>query len=120
MVRARHKKRGEYQCGEVLICRQWVRFQKHYTFNVNYEYMTMSVDKGSITLRYDERIHLQIAIQMVRDNFIHNYCKTCHSFQGSSIDGDMMTFDWKFKHVDRKWVCTACTRATNMAKVLFY
>ena len=32
----------------------------------------------------------------------------------------MMIFDWKFKHVGRKWVYTACTRATNMAKVLFY
>ena len=32
----------------------------------------------------------------------------------------MMIFDWKFKHVDRKWIYTACTRATNMAKVLFY
>ena len=57
---------------------------------------------------------------MVRDNFIHNYCKTCHNFQGSSIDGAMMIFDCKLKHVDRKWIYTACTRATNMAKVLFY
>ena len=65
-------------------------------------------------------MHINIPIQMVRDNFIHNYCKTCHSFQGSSIDGHMMIFDWKFKHVDRKWIYTACTRATNMAKVLFY
>ena len=31
-----------------------------------------------------------------------------------------MIFDWKFKHVDRKWIYTACTRATKMAKVLFY
>ena len=57
---------------------------------------------------------------MVRGSFIHNYCKTCHNFQGSSIDGYMMIFDWKFKHVDRKWTYTACTRAMNMAKVPFY
>ena len=31
-----------------------------------------------------------------------------------------MIFDWKSKRVDRKWIYTACTRATNMAKVLFY
>ena len=31
-----------------------------------------------------------------------------------------MIFDWKFKHVDRKWIYTACTIPTNMAKVLFY
>ena len=32
----------------------------------------------------------------------------------------MTIFDWKFKHVARKWIYTACTRATNMANVLFY
>ena len=120
MVRKRHKKRGEYQCGEILVCRQWMRFQEHYTFNVNYEYMITPIDKGNINLRYDEDIHLNIPIQMVKDNFIYNYCKTCHSFQGSSVDGHMIIFDWKFKHVDRKWIYTACTRATNMAKALFY
>ena len=31
-----------------------------------------------------------------------------------------MIFDWKFKHADRKWIYTATTRVTNMAKVLFY
>jgi hypothetical protein len=51
MVRKRHKRRGEYQCGEILVCRQWMRFQKHYTFNVNYEYEIMRVEKGNITLR---------------------------------------------------------------------
>ena len=97
-----------------------MRFQKHFVFTVNYEYMIVKTAKDSITLKYDEDIHITIPIQMVRDNFIHNYCKTCHSFQGSFIDGAMMIFDWEFKHVDRKWIYTACTRATNMAKVLFY
>ena len=32
----------------------------------------------------------------------------------------MMIFDWKSKHVDRKWIYTATTRATSMTKVLFY
>ena len=109
MVRKRHKKRGEYRWGEVLVCRQWMRFQKHYTFNVIYEYMIMRIEEGSITLSYDENIHLNIPIQMVMDNCIRNYCKTCHSFQGSSIDGHMMIFDEKFKHVDMKWIYTACT-----------
>ena len=81
MVRKRHKRRGEYQCGEVLVCMQWTRFQRHYTVNVNYEYEIMRVEKGGITLRYDEDIHLNIPIQIVRDNFIHNPCKTCRNFK---------------------------------------
>ena len=32
----------------------------------------------------------------------------------------MLIFDCKFKHVDRKWIYTAATRATKMANVLFY
>ena len=78
-----------------MVCRQWLRFQKHYTVSVNYEYEIMRIDKGSITLRYDEDIHLNIPTQMVKDNFIYNYCKTSHSFQGSSIDGHILIFDWK-------------------------
>ena len=31
-----------------------------------------------------------------------------------------MIFEWNFKHVDRKWIYTAATRATKMANVLFY
>ena len=97
-----------------------MRLQKQYTFNVNYEYMIVKTAKDSVTLIYDEGIHLIIPIEMARENFIHNYCKTCHSFQGSSIDGEMMIFDWKFKQLDRKWIYTAATRATNLAKVFFY
>ena len=44
------------------MCRQWLRFQKHYTFNVNYEHMTMRIDKANINLSYDEDIHLKIPI----------------------------------------------------------
>ena len=31
-----------------------------------------------------------------------------------------MIFDWKFKHVNRKWIYTATTGATNIGKVMFY
>ena len=61
-----------------------------------------------------------IPLAVARANFIHGYCKTCHSFQGSSIDKPLTIYDWKFKHVDRKWIYTACTRATNLANVSFF
>ena len=32
----------------------------------------------------------------------------------------MTIFDWKFTHVDRKWIYTAITRATDLKKVYFY
>ena len=36
-----------------------------------------------------------ISIKKVRANFIFAYCSTCHSAQGSSIDGTTITFDYE-------------------------
>jgi 5-methylcytosine-specific restriction endonuclease McrA len=52
--------------------------------------------------------------------FIHSYCRTCHSFQGSSIDDKITILDWRFKFVNRKWLYTAVTRATELRNVMFY
>ena len=57
---------------------------------------------------------------MAKNNFIHGYCRTCHSYQGSSIDGNIIFFDWNFVHVNRKWLYTAVTRAEELSKVRFY
>ena len=37
-------------------------------------------------------------IKKVRENFIFAHCGTCHSAQGSSIDGDITIFD--YNHFD--------------------
>ena len=45
-------------------------------------------------------------IKKARENFIFAHCGTCHSAQGSSIDGDITIFD--YNHFDirnyRKWL----------------
>ena len=51
--------------------------------------------------------------------FIHSYCRTCHSFQGSSIDDKITILDWRFKFVNRKWLYTAVTRATELKNLYF-
>ena len=47
---------------------------------------------------------------------------TCHSAQGSSIDGDITIFDWN--HFDiryyREWIWTAITRCRDLNKVKFF
>ena len=110
------QKRGEYQVGEMLICRTCFKVMKKITFNVNYEYKITEVKEQSLVLDGGVELPLHVA----RTNFIHGYCKTCHSFQGSSIDKPLTIYDWQFKHVDRKWIYTACTRATNLANVSFF
>jgi hypothetical protein len=61
-----------------------------------------------------------LSISKIRSNFIFSYCVTCHSYQGSSIDESMTIFDYKYHFVDRKWLWTAITRATDLNNVWFY
>jgi hypothetical protein len=61
-----------------------------------------------------------VPISVIRFAFTHNYCRTCHSFQGSSIDEGITIFDWANFFVNRKWLWTAITRARALDKVYFW
>ena len=63
---------------------------------------------------------MTLPINLIKKNFVHNYCRTCHSFQGSTIDEAITIFDHKFAYATRKWLYTAVTRATDLKKVFFY
>jgi hypothetical protein len=114
-VRKRMAKASDYEVGEVLVCRTWFK-AKMVTFQVNYEYKVTQVGRTAITL--DDKHYLPISL--VKKNFIHAYCRTCHSFQGSSIDDRITIWDWNYFRVDRKWIYTAVTRATYLDNVCFY
>ena len=104
-----------YEVGEVLVCRSWFRMKKE-VFHVNYEYEITKVEGGIVHLGSGATLPLDL----VKKNFTHAYCRTCHSFQGSSIDDAITIFDYKFVHVDRRWIYTSVTRATDLKKVFFY
>jgi hypothetical protein len=61
-----------------------------------------------------------VPIKSIKANFIHGYCRTCHSYQGSTIDDDIIIFDWQHYCVDKKWLYTAVTRATDLKRVKFF
>ena len=61
-----------------------------------------------------------MSIETVHKQFILNYCKTCHSLQGSSIKGKITIFDWNLWCSTREWLYTAITRATDFKNVSFY
>ena len=63
---------------------------------------------------------MTLPVSLIKQNFVHNYCKTCHSFQGNTIEEAITIFDHKFAYVTRKWLYTAVTRATDLNKVFFY
>ena len=101
--------------GEILVCRKHFKLKKH-TFNVNYEYTITSMTSTTLTL---DGLHV-VPLAVVAKCFAHNYCRTCHSFQGSSIPDAITIFDWQFPRVNRKWIYTAVTRATELKNVAFY
>ena len=92
-----------------------------YAFNVNSKYMITKVYNNTISIKdtHNDKIYT-LPTEIIRKKFQFKYCSTCHSFQGSSIEGDMIIHDWKSKRADNKWLWTAITRATNLNNVYFY
>ena len=63
---------------------------------------------------------MTLPVSLIKNNFVNNYCRTCHSFQGSTIEEAITIFDHRFAHVTRQWLYTAVARATDLKKVFFY
>ena len=86
--------------------------------HVNFKYSVKEVKNESIVI---EEAHsgdiLELNIGIIRSHFIYDYCRTCHSFQGSTIDEKMTIYEWDHFHVNRYWIWTAVTRARNLDKI---
>ena len=116
-VRRMLRKKQEYEEGEVLVCRKYTKLGKSkIVFNVNYEYTMTEVREATLCLDGD----FWLPLPLVRTAFVHNYCRSCHSFPGSSIDDAITIFDWGNFFVSRKWLWTAITRARSLDKVYFW
>jgi len=116
-VRRMLGKREEYEVGETLICRKYTKLGKSKTvFNVNYEYEITAKSENALQLDNDYWLPLPVA----RSSFVHNYCRTCHSFQGSSVDEGITIFDWGNFFANRKWLWTAITRARSLDNICFW
>ena len=79
--------------GERLICREYTKVENK-VFNVNFEYEIVAVCHDYLMLKDIKSGTVQgLSLKLIRDNFIFASCFTCHSAQGSSIDGDLTIFD---------------------------
>ncbi|MFM7978479.1 MAG: C-terminal helicase domain-containing protein, partial [Candidatus Fonsibacter sp.] len=90
-------------------------------FNVNYEYVLSQINDTELIIT-DQSINesYTVPIKYIKANFIHGYCRTCHSLQGSSISREITIFDWELFYTSRKWIYTAATRATDLNQVFLY
>jgi hypothetical protein len=122
-TRKRLGKRGAYEVGESLVCKSSylkVKRQgaKPLPLYKNYEYKIVAVELDIVTLDTGDEI-IALPIDMVKKNFVHNYCRTCHSFQGLSVDVPITIYDWQCKYATRKWIYTAATRARQLNQIHF-
>ena len=93
-IRKLENRKYEYETGEFLICREYTK-SKHCVFNVNFKYEIVLANNKCLKLKNVKSGEVQpLDIEKVRKNFIFAHCATCHSAQGSSIDGDITIFDF--------------------------
>jgi hypothetical protein len=113
-------KTSEYDVGEVLVCRKYLK-TRGMKCSVNFEYVIKAIRGDTFIIEeLGRKQSLELKKDIVKKHFIHSYCRACHSFQGSSISDKITTFDWNFFFVNRKWVYTAVTRATELKNVVFF
>jgi hypothetical protein len=122
-IRNKLNKVDDYEIGEILICRKYIRIKNkdNVKFQVNFNYKIVNIKGCFFTLENvitGERQN--IGDKIIRDAFIFNYCATCHSSQGASINGKVCIFDYNNKLADWRWLWTAITRATQIENVYFY
>jgi hypothetical protein len=87
-IRKLLQKQSDYEQHEVLVCRQYTKIKGCGVFHVNYEYKIIKITNDSIGLRdaSDNKADvMMIPKATAENNFIHGYCRTCHSYQGSSM-----------------------------------
>ena len=107
--------------GEILICRLYKK-TNNVKFNVNYRFRIVSISKNIIKLENVKSKQQYLAdIATLDKHFRYDYCTTCHSAQGASIDGKIVIHEWeKSNLVTREWLWCALTRSTDFNNVLFY
>ena len=119
-IRRLQNRKGEYEKGEVMICRQYLKIAKQ-KFQVNFRYKILNVKDNVVSLLEEHnKTKMYLPIEFLRKHFIYDYCYTCHSVQGSSINTGITIFDYNHCLVEKEWLWTAITRATDLYKVKFY
>ncbi|MBS1736426.1 MAG: hypothetical protein JSS98_07425 [Bacteroidetes bacterium] len=118
-VEGKKSKTTNYWKGLKLTCKKhWqqkgVRLFKNYTYEITF------ISQETFTVKdVVEDTTLTFPIAML-DHFILSYANTCHSVQGLSIDEPMTIFDINTPYVDRYFVWTALTRATDFNNVTIF
>ena len=120
-IRKHIGKKDKYEVGETLICRVYKKFGSK-RFNVNYRFKIVSLNNNAVILENVKSEEQYVTDMPTLDkHFRYDYCTTCHSAQGASINGKIIIHELNKKHlVTREWIWCALTRSTDFNDVLFY
>ena len=120
-IRDMENRTNEYECGELLICREYTTFDNH-VFNVNFRYDIVVILDGALLLKNvkDEKPH-PLPLDKARSFFIFGSCCTAHSAQRCSVDSEITIFEYNHFLVKNypEWLWTALTRCRDLSKVNF-
>jgi hypothetical protein len=109
----------QYWNGLELICKKHYSVAGVRTFK-NYTYVISSISEQSFSISdLIEETSFTFPIEML-DHFNLPYANTCHSVQGMSIDGPITIFDVNTPYVDRFYMWTAITRATDLDQIVIF
>ena len=120
-IRKNLAKIDRYEVDETLICRVYKKFGNK-RFNVNYRFRIVSISSNTVILENVKSKEQHITDMLTLDKqFRYDYCNTCRSAHGASINGKIILHEWNKKHlVTREWIWCALTRSTDFNDVLFY
>ena len=120
-IRKHIGKKDKYEVGETLISRVYKKFGSK-RFNVNYRFRIVSITNNVVILENVKSKEQYTTDMLTLDkHFRYDYCTTCHSAQGASINGKIIIHEWNKKHlVTRECIWCALTRSTDFNDVLFY
>lgn len=118
-----HNKSDYFVAGEIYIATNARISKKIFT---NFQYKLVKFNERDIVLKDvigDETITVKrysgTIDRLNTGNLVLPHCRTCHSRQGSSIDGKLIVFDTELASNmnERNWLYVALTRNRNMSEI---
>ena len=89
---------------------------------VNYEYLVNRVNRksGTVDLQcVDEGTIITTTKNHVSENMHWSYTRTCHSLQGTSVEGNIILHDLWSNFMTKEYLYTAITRARRIDSVYY-
>ena len=101
-----------------LVCKKRLK-TKEGLFYVNYTYTITKINTNGIFLS-DGDDEIYIENNLIHNHFNYPYCRTSHSWQGCTLEGNIYLFDINHHCASKTWLWVSLTRGTDLDKIYYY